>query len=83
MAKKYNKVVVHKFSIGDVEDPSMAAQFEIERFFKEDKIGIWLDLKEMIMTVRYNFDESGMYYDHLINALMEGKDYTYYCLIKD
>jgi len=83
LAKKYNKVVVHKFSIGDVEDPSMAAQFEIERFFKEDKIGIWLDSKEMIMTAGYNFDESGMYYDYRINALMEDKDYTYYCLIKD
>ena len=83
LAKKFNKICVHKFSIGDVEDPSMAAQFEIDRFFKEEKVGKWLDKKEFVITAGYNFDESGLYYKYRINALMEPKDYTYFCLIKE
>jgi len=78
-----SKVIVHRFRIGDVEDPEMMASFIIEEWFKEDKIGKWLNKIDPVVTANWQFDESGLCYNFQVFAYLEEKDYTYFCLLKE
>ena len=74
------KILVHKFNMGDVEDPELYAAGPILSFEKTDK-GQWLhnhSVEQMAYDIVTDFDTYG--YKCLIHAWLEEKDLTYYQL---
>lgn len=74
------KILVHKFNMGDVEDPELYAAAPILDFEKSEK-GMWLkeaSTEQMTFNIVIDYDTYG--YKCLIHAFLEEKDITFYKL---
>lgn len=80
LAERIYTVIVHRFKIGDVEDPVLYAAQPLYDFEKSEK-GRWImahaieqpiwHKQEDLMTMTYNF---------AISAKLRGRDHTFYQL---
>ena len=74
------KVLVHKFNMGDVEDPELYAAQPIHDFELSEK-GQWLkdhSTEQMVFNIEMDYDTYG--YKCVIHAWLEEKDLTFYNL---
>ena len=77
---RIHNVVVHRFKIGDVEDPDLYAAEPLHKWEKSDQ-GQWI-MKNAIETPVWhrNDDLSTWQIQYAITAKLNSKDYTYFLL---
>lgn len=75
-----HKVIVHRFRLGDVEDPDLyAAQPLFE--WKESEVGQWVMSHSLDVPVWHRYASPVNYdYQYVITAILSGKDYTFWQL---
>lgn len=79
-AVEYHKIVVHRFTMGDVEDPQLYAAHPIMEWQQTEK-GKWVmehSTEQPYFETTHDYVNYG--YQVAIFAILKGKDYTYYCL---
>lgn len=81
MTKRGNKKIrFHKFTLGDVDDPDIYAQFYAEDWLKTDE-GSWAEKNsEDELTMTYEWDHD--YMGHVVGiwGKLSAKNYTYWKL---
>lgn len=79
-AHRIHKVVVHFFTVGDVDDPEIYAAEPILKW-QESEAGKWV-LNRAVETPMYHrhIDHVSYGYKYAITAKLKDKDYTYWCL---
>lgn len=75
-----HKVIVHKFRLTDVDDPDLWAAEPLYDWCKSD-VGQWILTHALEVPVwrRYT-DPSLFYYNYIIEAKLDGKEFTYWNL---
>jgi hypothetical protein len=73
-------VVVHRFKIGDVDDPEIYAAQPIWEW-QQTEAGKWI-MERAVESPKYHqhIDSVWMGYCYAITAKLKEKDYTYWCL---
>lgn len=78
--EEIHTVIVHKFSIGDVDDPDLYAA-EPLLAWEKSPAGQWI-MERAIESPIWHRQLNPVLYSHSysITAKLRGKDYTYWCL---
>lgn len=77
--KIYN-VVVHRFTVGDVEDPDIYAAGPLIDW-QDSEVGQWVMQRAVESPVwRRLIDHSTYSYQYAISAKLREQDYTFWCL---
>lgn len=78
--EEIHTVVVHRFRMGDVEDPDLYAAEPLIAWEKSE-VGQWVmehAVESPLWHRHFRFSING--YVYAITAKLKGKDYTYWCL---
>jgi hypothetical protein len=75
-----HNVIVHRFALGDVEDPDLYAGFPLIEW-RESEQGTWV-MKHSIETPMWirHVDPATYGYQYAIRAWLKGPDYTFFQL---
>ena len=75
-----HKVVVHRFKVGDVDDPDVFAGEHLWKW-QNSEAGVWI-MKQSLATPEWHrhMDFSSYCYEYAITAILTDRDYTYYLL---
>jgi hypothetical protein len=73
------KVVLHKFRMGDVEDPELYAAQPIYEW-QQTEIGKWCMENATDLEYHTNIDHATMGYSVAITGILSGKHLTYFLL---
>jgi hypothetical protein len=77
---KIHDVIVHRFSMGDVEDPDLYAADPIIKWQRSEQ-GTWVMTHAVESPVWHRMvDHSSFGYAYVIRAKLKDKDYTFYQL---
>jgi len=75
-----DKIVFYTFTLGDVEDPDMYAQFEVESWL-ETELGKWAQKNsEEELTMTYIWDDSNMQCRVSVWGELTEQNHTYWKL---
>ena len=79
-AHKVHTVVVHKFNMGDVDDPELYAAQPIWEWQQTD-MGKWVMEKSVQVPMWHrHFDIMSYGHTYAITGYLKDEDYTYWCL---
>jgi hypothetical protein len=80
VAHRIHKLMVHKFQVGDVEDPEIYAAQPIYEWINSEK-GAWILSKSIETPVWHRYLDYNSYgYTYGITAYLKDIDYTFYTL---
>lgn len=80
VAHRIHKVMVHTFTVGDVEDPEIYAAEPIANWIKSEK-GEWVLSRSIEVPIWHRYLDYNSYgYRYGITAYLKDTDYTFYTL---
>ena len=80
MSQRVHKIVVHSFTMGDVEDPDLYAAEPLLKWQNSDQ-GQWVMAHALETPVWHRHQDYHLYgYRYAITAKLMGRDYTYWAL---